>query len=121
MAPGVVLKGRGGRARGISPSCSRAWGFVFDGVRRFPPRRRRHTRRRGGTPDHPVKSDTFGSALEGLAEAHLAALEPGEALVWAQRSTDKRFTQRPVKVVMRPRFTQHGGGTKTAVSGRTVR
>lgn len=61
------------------------------------------------------------SALEGLTEAHLAALEPGEALVWAQRSTDKRFTQRPVKVVMRPRFTQHGGGTKTAVSGRTVR
>jgi hypothetical protein len=61
------------------------------------------------------------AALEGTTEGHLAGLQPGEALVWAQRSTDKRFTQRPQKVNIRPRFSQHGGGTKTAVEGETVR
>jgi DNA helicase HerA-like ATPase len=60
-------------------------------------------------------------ALEGLEDAHLASLAPGEALVWAQRSTDKRFMHRPQKVVIRPRVTQHGGGTKTAVAGVTVK
>jgi DNA helicase HerA-like ATPase len=60
-------------------------------------------------------------ALEDLTDAHAAALKPGEALLWAQRSTDKRYTLRPQKIVIRPRFTQHGGGTKTAVSGATMR
>jgi DNA helicase HerA-like ATPase len=60
-------------------------------------------------------------ALEGVEEGHLTALAPGEALIWAQRATDKRFTLRPQKVQVRPRFTQHGGGTKTAVAGATVR
>ncbi|WP_437334447.1 hypothetical protein [Sorangium sp. So ce394] len=60
-------------------------------------------------------------ALEGLEEIHLAALSPGEALVWSQRSTDKRFMHRPQKVTIRPRVTQHGGGTKTAVAGVTVK
>jgi DNA phosphorothioation-dependent restriction protein DptH len=61
------------------------------------------------------------TALEDLSEGHVASLQPGEALVWAQRSTDRRFSQRPQKVQIRPRFTQHGGGTRTAVSGVTVR
>jgi DNA helicase HerA-like ATPase len=61
------------------------------------------------------------SALDGLSEGHLASLGPGEALVWAQRSTDPRFTQRPQKIEIRPRFSLHGGGTKTAVRGETVR
>ena len=61
------------------------------------------------------------AALEGIEEAHLTTLAPGEALVWAQRSTEKRFTLRPQKVHVRPRFTQHGGGTKTAVAGATIR
>ena len=56
-------------------------------------------------------------ALEDVEEGHVAALGPGEALVWAQRSTEKRFTLRPHKLHVRPRFTQHGGGTKTAVQG----
>jgi DNA phosphorothioation-dependent restriction protein DptH len=60
-------------------------------------------------------------ALEGITEGHLSVPQPGEALVfWAQRSTDKRFTQRPQKLVIRPRFSQHGG-TKTAVEGETIR
>jgi len=61
------------------------------------------------------------SALEGITEGHVAALQPGEVLVWAQRSTDSRFTQRPQKVQIRPRATRHGGGTKTAVSGASIR
>jgi len=61
------------------------------------------------------------SALDQVTEAHVASLLPGEALVWAQRATDRRFTQRPQKVTIRPRFSQHGGGTKTAVEGETVR
>lgn len=61
------------------------------------------------------------SALDSVTESHLAALKPGEALLWAQRSTDPRFMQRPQKITVRPRFTQHGGGTKTAVAGKTVR
>ena len=61
------------------------------------------------------------TALEPVEEKHLASLVAGEALVWAQRSSSLRFTQRPQKIVIRPRFSRHGGGTKTAVSGATVR
>lgn len=60
-------------------------------------------------------------ALEGLSEAQVGSLAAGESLVWAQRSTELRFTQRPQKVTIRPRVTQHGGGTKTAVAGATAR
>jgi hypothetical protein len=60
-------------------------------------------------------------ALENTEESHVSGLSPGEALVWAQRSTELRFTLRPQKVQIRPRFTQHGGGTKTAVPGATIR
>src|SRR5580704_9481988 len=60
-------------------------------------------------------------ALEELTETQVAALKPGEALIWAQRSTDKRFSLRPQKMTIRPRFTRHGGGTRTAVQGATVR
>jgi DNA phosphorothioation-dependent restriction protein DptH len=61
------------------------------------------------------------TALDDLSEGQLAALQAGDALVWAQRSTDKRFTQRPYKIQIRPRFSLHGGGTKTAVPNETVR
>ena len=60
-------------------------------------------------------------SLNDVQDAAVTSLSPGEALVWAQRSTDKRFTLRPQKVGIRPRFTQHGGGTKTAVDGATIR
>jgi hypothetical protein len=60
-------------------------------------------------------------ALESIEEGHVSSLGPGEALAWAQRCTEKRFTLRPQKIQVRPRFTQHGGGTKTAVSGVTIR
>ncbi len=60
-------------------------------------------------------------SLNDVQDAAVTSLSPGEALVWAQRSTDKRFTLRPQKVGIRPRFTQHGGGTKTAIDGATIR
>jgi hypothetical protein len=60
-------------------------------------------------------------ALEDLQDGAVTSLQPGEALVWAQRSTDKRFTVRPQKISIRPRFSQHGGGTKTAVAGASLR
>ncbi|NNC16695.1 ATP-binding protein [Corallococcus exiguus] len=60
-------------------------------------------------------------ALESIADAQVTTLKPGEALVWAQRCTDARFVQRPQKVVIRPRVSRHGGGTKTAVQGDSVR
>jgi len=61
------------------------------------------------------------SAMDEVTDAQVAGLGPGEALIWAQRSTEKRFTMRPQKVTIRPRFSQHGGGTRTAISGETVR
>lgn len=61
------------------------------------------------------------AALDDVPDGAVTSLQPGEALVWAQRSTDKRFSLRPQKVSIRPRFTQHGGGTKTAVGGATIR
>jgi DNA helicase HerA-like ATPase len=61
------------------------------------------------------------SALDDISDAHLSVLQAGDALIWAQRCTDKRFSQRPYKVQIRPRFSMHGGGTKTAVPNVTVR
>jgi DNA phosphorothioation-dependent restriction protein DptH len=58
------------------------------------------------------------AALEGLTPAKLAALGPGEAYVWSSKATDDAFTHDAVKVRCRPRVTQHGGTTKTAVSGK---
>lgn len=55
------------------------------------------------------------SSLERVNVDDLAILAPGEALVWAQRSTDRRFMIQTQKVVIRPRFTRHGGSTRTAV------
>jgi DNA phosphorothioation-dependent restriction protein DptH len=61
------------------------------------------------------------SALDDVLDTQLAALRAGEALAWAQRSTDKRFSQRPYRIQIRPRVSLHGGGTKTAVPNVTVR
>jgi DNA phosphorothioation-dependent restriction protein DptH len=61
------------------------------------------------------------AALEGLTPAKLAALSSGEAYVWSSKATDDAFTHDAVKVRCRPRVTQHGGATKTAVSGHNGR
>lgn len=56
------------------------------------------------------------TALADLAPAQMAALRPGDAYVWATKATERVFTQKAVKMRLRPRITQHGGGTKTAVN-----
>jgi hypothetical protein len=55
------------------------------------------------------------AALGGLTPERMAHLRPGEAYIWSSKSTDEAFTTGTVKVKLRPRVTQHGGGTKTAV------
>jgi len=55
------------------------------------------------------------TALAHLTPVQLASLQPGEAYVWATKATDSNFTQQAVKMRFRPRATQHGGGTKTAL------
>ncbi|HSP14492.1 MAG TPA: ATP-binding protein [Thermoanaerobaculia bacterium] len=60
------------------------------------------------------------AALEGLTAAKLAALGPGEAYVWSSKATDEAFTRGAVKITCRPRVTQHGGVTKTAVAPSAV-
>lgn len=58
------------------------------------------------------------AALDGLTPAKLATLGPGEAYIWSSKATDDAFTRGAVKVRCRPRVTQHGGATKTAVPGK---
>lgn len=55
------------------------------------------------------------TALSDLQPEQLANLRPGEAFVWAAKATDNNFMRHAVKLRFRPRVTQHGGGTKTAV------
>ena len=53
--------------------------------------------------------------LSDLTPQQLASLAPGEAYIWAGKSTERIFSQKAVKTRFRPRASQHGGGTKTAV------
>ncbi|HJK91076.1 MAG TPA: hypothetical protein RMH85_24470 [Polyangiaceae bacterium LLY-WYZ-15_(1-7)] len=55
------------------------------------------------------------AALGGLTAEKMAHLRPGEAYVWSSKATDDVFCQSAIKVKCRPRVTQHGGATKTAV------
>jgi DNA phosphorothioation-dependent restriction protein DptH len=55
------------------------------------------------------------TALADLTPAQMASLGPGEAFIWATKATERIFNQKAIRVRMRPRATQHGGGTKTAV------
>jgi len=57
------------------------------------------------------------ASLESLSPTKLAALGPGEAYVWSSKATDDSITRDAIKVRCRPRVTQHGGATKTAVDG----
>ena len=61
---------------------------------------------------HIQKANT---ALDALTSTKLASLGPGEAYVWSSRATDDILTRGASKVRFRPRVTQHGGITKTAV------
>lgn len=61
---------------------------------------------------HIQKSITPVSELN---PADLSSLAPGEAFLWATKSTDKNIMQRPIKINTRPRVTKHGGGTIEAI------
>lgn len=55
------------------------------------------------------------AAIGQLTPAQMAALRPGEAFVWSSKATDETFSREMVKIRCRPRVTQHGGATITAV------
>lgn len=56
--------------------------------------------------------------LRNLTPESMSRLGPGEAYVWASKASDEAFSKGAVKIKCRPRVTQHGGATKTAVSGK---
>lgn len=55
------------------------------------------------------------AALGGLSPEKMAHLRPGEAYVWSSKATDGAFSKGAIKLRCRPRATQHGGSTKTAL------
>ncbi|WP_295454521.1 hypothetical protein [uncultured Thiodictyon sp.] len=60
------------------------------------------------------------AALGGLTPEKMAHLRPGEAFVWSSKATDEAFCKGAIKVRCRPRATQHGGATKTAVTAMAL-
>ncbi|HLV97072.1 MAG TPA: hypothetical protein VKT82_00215 [Ktedonobacterales bacterium] len=55
------------------------------------------------------------AALNGLTPEKMAQLGPGEAYIWSTKATDEGFSKGAMKIRCRPRVTQHGGSTKTAI------
>lgn len=55
------------------------------------------------------------AALGELTSEKMSHLGTGEAYVWSSKASDDSFTRGAVKIKCRPRITQHGGSTKTAV------
>jgi len=55
------------------------------------------------------------AALGELTSDKMSHLRTGEAYVWSSKASDDSFTRGAVKIGCRPRITQHGGSTKTAV------
>lgn len=55
------------------------------------------------------------AALGSLTPEKMSNLRPGEAFIWSSKASDEAFTKSAVKIRCRPRVTQHGGATKTAV------
>ncbi len=54
-------------------------------------------------------------ALKELTPTQLSQLQPGEAFLWANKATNAEWTKKAIKIITRPRVTQHGGGTQKAV------
>ncbi|MCG8113545.1 MAG: hypothetical protein N0E59_22580 [Candidatus Thiodiazotropha taylori] len=55
------------------------------------------------------------AALGELTSDKMSHLGTGEAYVWSSKASDDAFTRGAVKIKCRPRITQHGGSTKTAI------
>lgn len=56
------------------------------------------------------------AALGELTSDKMSHLGTGEAYVWSSKASDELFSRSAVKIKCRPRITQHGGNTKTAVA-----
>ena len=56
------------------------------------------------------------AALKDLTPEKMSQLKTGEAYIWSSKATDEAFVRGAVKIKCRPRVTQHGGNTKTAVN-----
>lgn len=54
-------------------------------------------------------------SLNSLTPENMSNLSAGEAYVWSGKASDDAFTKGAIKIRCRPRVTQHGGATKTAV------
>jgi DNA phosphorothioation-dependent restriction protein DptH len=61
---------------------------------------------------HIQKANT---SLQDLTPDQLANLQSGEAFIWADKASNTEWRKKAIKVVTRPRATQHGGGTQQAV------
>jgi DNA phosphorothioation-dependent restriction protein DptH len=55
------------------------------------------------------------AALANLTPERMASLKAGEAFVWSSKSSDSSFSEGAMKIRCRPRVSQHGGVTKSAV------
>jgi hypothetical protein len=55
------------------------------------------------------------AALNSLTSEKMSQLNAGEAYIWSGKSSEDSFTKNAVKAKLRPRLTQHGGTTKTAL------
>lgn len=51
---------------------------------------------------------------QNITPNEMASLSPGEAFLWASKSSDKQIQNKPVKIQTRPRVTKHGGETINA-------
>lgn len=71
---------------------------------------------RFNSPDWLKHIQRANSSLSALTPEKLSQLSSGEAYLWVGQSTEEQFTRGAVKIRCRPRVTQHGGGTKTAVN-----
>ena len=55
------------------------------------------------------------AALGELTSSKMSHLGTGEAYIWSSKASDESFTKGAIKIKCRPRVTQHGGNTKTAL------
>jgi DNA helicase HerA-like ATPase len=70
---------------------------------------------RFNSPDWLKHIQRANTALSTLTPEKLSQLGSGEAYVWVGQASEEQFTRGAIKIRCRPRVTQHGGGTKTAV------
>lgn len=71
---------------------------------------------RFNSPDWLRYIQKTNTALSSLTPEKMNNLGPGEAYVWSSKASDASFSTTAVKIRCRPRVTQHGGATKTAVT-----